>query len=212
VGGWGSGRPQVYAGTVGDSLSLRVSAVLRWCVPAGVLTWNRGAEPLGAVTVHALAVDRGALVREVRVLWREHEADAWHPREAVLRMVSRAQPFGGVRWRWACPRCARRRETLHKLGGPWACRACLGLTYGSRRESPYHRAQRQLEKVGRRLGLPAGEASDWGPEPPDRPPRMRWWTYERLAEQWDAASERGNAAGWGMILRLMGNSPGGINE
>lgn len=201
MGGFGSGRPQVYAGTVGEALELRVPAVLRWCVPAGVIRWSVGGEPAGAVTVYAPAVDWGALVRQVRVTWRqrEHPADEWQDREAVLRMVSRPQPFGGVRWLWACPYCARRREALHKhAGGPWACRDCLRLTYASRRESGYHRAQRQLEKVGRRLGLPPGEAGDWGTEPPDRPPRMRWWTYERLAERWDAAH---NAA-WVDFLAL----------
>ena len=218
MGGFGSGRPELYPYTTGDALFLRVREVLGSCVPAGIISWNRGGDPAGSVTVRVGQPYEGmpngwGWARDVAVEWREREGESWEARSAALCLVSRPQPFGGVRWRWECPHCRTRREMLYKVWrSRWACRGCLRLTYQTRRDPAWIRAGRRLEKLGRRLGLAPGEAEDWGAEVPDRPPRMRWWTYERLAEQWDVASERGNAAGWGMILRLMGNSPGGINE
>jgi hypothetical protein len=127
-----------------------------------------------------------------------------------LWLSSHPQPFGGVRWWWLCPRCCRRRATLYQLGGsPWACRCCLPLTYASRREYEWHRAERRLRTLAVRLGIPPDAAHEWdSPECPDKPNGMHWRTYERLADEWATVWERGNAAAWAMVLHLMGHGPG----
>lgn len=172
MGGLGSGRETTYLATTSTAQALTVREAL---------------EMVGALP--------SSVAVEVRLTAGEHQT--------TVRLVAHAQPFGGVRWWWACPWCGRRRAALYRLrGSPWGCRACLRLTYASRRESAYHRSRRRLDRVGRRLGLAPGEADDWGAECPARPPRMRWRTYERLEAAWDAAQRRGWAAVLGDMRRV----------
>jgi hypothetical protein len=69
------------------------------------------------------------------------------------------------------------------LGGRhfWSRRA-YRLAYASQREGRYDRALRRARKLCLRLG---GEPADG--ERPDKPPRMRWATYDRLIAKLDAA-------------------------
>jgi hypothetical protein len=93
-------------------------------------------------------------------------------------------PFGGLRWWFVCPRENRRVRKLHvALGGRhfWSRRA-YELAYASQRETKYDRALRRARKLRLRLG---GDPAD--DEYPDKPPRMRWATYNRLMDRLVAA-------------------------
>lgn len=195
MGGSGSGRWQRRGYTVEDALTLSARAV----------------KPDDSSTLVPILQD-GALVALMRVKvlphffpsahrvvigWRErlNAEDPYQPHVQELRLESRRQPFGGVRWRWQCPRCKRLRMALHKLAGSrWACRECLGLTYASRRADGMHRATLRLHKLARRLHVPAGTPLGWGDPMPDKPRGMRWHSYDRIAEEWDAVNARGTVA------------------
>jgi hypothetical protein len=93
-------------------------------------------------------------------------------------------PFGGLRWWFVCPQLNRRVRKLYlPLGGRhfWSRRA-YELAYASQRETKYSRALRRARKLRLRLG---GEPTD--DEYPDKPPRMRWATYNRLLDKLRAA-------------------------
>jgi hypothetical protein len=93
-------------------------------------------------------------------------------------------PFGGLRWWFVCPQLNRRVRKLYlPLGGRhfWSRRA-YELAYASQRETKYDRALRRARKVRLRLG---GDPAD--DEYPDKPPRMRWATYNRLMDRLIAA-------------------------
>jgi hypothetical protein len=209
MGGRGSGRPALSVGTTGDALFLHVRDVLEVGVPCGTRWWYHGADFAGAV---ALSVGEPVLEhgrpawRAVAVVWRTAGADA----RQDLTLTARPQPFGGVRWWWAC-RCGALRGTLYKLGGsPWACRRCLRLPYRCQRETAAQRADRRLRRLARRLGAPAHAAADWGgdwaADCPPRPPRMWRRTYARVAADWDDTAARGNAAAWLELVTQYGVS------
>jgi hypothetical protein len=93
-------------------------------------------------------------------------------------------PFGGLRWWFVCPQLNRRVRKLYlPLGGRhfWSRRA-YELAYASQRETKYDRALRRARKLRLRLG---GDPAD--DEYPDKPPRMRWTTYNRLMDRLVAA-------------------------
>src|SRR5262245_33316593 len=61
----------------------------------------------------------------------------------------------------------------------WArSRRAYELAYASQRETKYDRALRRARKLRLRLG---GDPAD--DEYPDKPPRMRWATYNRLMDR-----------------------------
>jgi hypothetical protein len=66
----------------------------------------------------------------------------------------------------------------------WSRRA-YELAYASQRETKYDRALRRARKLRLRLG---GDPAD--DEYPDKPPRMRWATYNRLMDKLVTADER----------------------
>jgi hypothetical protein len=75
------------------------------------------------------------------------------------------------------------RKLYLPLGGRhfWSRRA-YELAYASQRETKYDRALRRARKLRLRLG---GDPTD--DEYPDKPPRMRWATYNRLWDKLRAA-------------------------
>jgi hypothetical protein len=92
--------------------------------------------------------------------------------------------FGGLRWWFVCPHLNRRVRKLYlPLGGRhfWS-RHAYELAYASQRATKYDRALRRARKLRLRLG---GDPAD--DEYPDKPPRMRWATYNRLIERLVAA-------------------------
>jgi hypothetical protein len=92
--------------------------------------------------------------------------------------------FGGLRWWFVCPQLNERVRKLYlPLGGRhfWSRRA-YELAYASQRETKFDRALRRARKLRLRLG---GDPTD--DEYPDKPPRMRWATYNRLMDRLVAA-------------------------
>jgi hypothetical protein len=95
-------------------------------------------------------------------------------------------PFGGLRWWFVCPRENRRVRKLYlPVGGRhfWS-RHAYELAYASQRETKFDRALRRARKLRLRLG---GDPAD--DECPDKPPRMRWATYNRLMDKLVAADD-----------------------
>ena len=104
--------------------------------------------------------------------------------------------FGGRRPWFGCPRCGRRVGLLYFAGGGFGCRKCLRLDYECQTEWGEWRGSARAEKILRQLGAdPAGARAL---EIPEKPPRMRWRTYERLLavvygaqeKRWGAFAER----------------------
>jgi hypothetical protein len=77
----------------------------------------------------------------------------------------------------------RLRKLYVPLGGRhfWS-RGAYELAYASQRETKFDRALRRARKLRLRLG---GDPAD--DEYPDKPPRMRWATYNRLLDKLRAA-------------------------
>ena len=89
-----------------------------------------------------------------------------------------------LRWWFVCPHLNRRVRKLYlPLGGRhfWSRRA-YELAYVSQRETKFDRALRRARKL--RLSLGGDPADD---EYPEKPPRMRWATYNRLLDKLRAA-------------------------
>jgi hypothetical protein len=85
--------------------------------------------------------------------------------------------LGGQRPWMHCPSCGKRVAKLLKGLGGYLCRSCIGdPLYACQAKSTYGRIHFELCKIRLQLG---GMASPTEPFP-ERPPRMRWKTYERL--------------------------------
>lgn len=93
------------------------------------------------------------------------------------------QPFGGRRWWWRCPRCARRCLNLHRPprdGYRFGCRHCYGLTYQSQSRAEARRLELRAHKLFRRAGTTRFADYHY------KPARMRWATFDRLIDQAEA--------------------------
>jgi hypothetical protein len=116
-----------------------------------------------------------------------HTSDAAIERYRVglLRTFPR---FGGARWWFECPRTANRvaKLFLPRGGHRFWSRAGYGLGYASQRETPLDRVHRQGAKLCRHLG----DASCWPHCLPPKPKGMRWRTYERKQERFEALAAR----------------------
>jgi hypothetical protein len=114
--------------------------------------------------------------------------------------------LGGVRWLWICPATGRHVRHLYlPCGGvQFLSRAAYRLRWASTCATALDRSHRRLARLAAKLG---GEYQGFTHQPPDKPPWMRWRTYERLAAQWEAAAGRHDAAwmaGAGRTLRRFG--------
>jgi hypothetical protein len=107
-------------------------------------------------------------------------------REVMARvsMAATDTAFGGTRLWFRCPGCSRRCQVLYG-GAGIACRTCQGLRYRSQAEDPTSRANRAMCKIAKRID----PRCNMGDLPP-KPPGMHWTTYDRLAERYDAQSEK----------------------
>jgi hypothetical protein len=85
-----------------------------------------------------------------------------------------------------CPHLNRRVRTLYlpRSGHHFWSRHAYELAYPSQRETKFDRASRRARKLRLRLG--SDPADD---EYPDKPPRMRWATYNRLLDKLRAADD-----------------------
>jgi hypothetical protein len=115
-------------------------------------------------------------------------ADYWSGEELKIEdkvyLAPTRAPFGGLRWWFVCPRENRRVRKLYLPidGRHFWSRHAYELAYASQRETKFDRALRLARKLRLRLG---GDPAD--DEYPDKPPRMRWATYNRLLDKLRAA-------------------------
>ena len=117
----------------------------------------------------------------IRDYWtgEQHEID-----DKIYLTASRPW-FGGQRWWFVCPNENRRVRKLYlPLGARrFRSRRAYRLAYASQREAVHDRAMRRARKLCRRLG---GDPMD-DHYPPEKPPRMRGATYDRLLDKLIAA-------------------------
>jgi len=122
----------------------------------------------------------------VRLHWTS--ADRWsgdkRQCENRIELTTRAQPLGGRRWWFVCPRTGQLAERLHLPSGAYtfACRKAYRLAYRSQRETPRDRALSGAFALRRKLGADGG-IGDYV----TKPKGMHWRTFERAMERIDRA-------------------------
>jgi len=126
---------------------------------------------------------RNAQVREV--LRHQSSPTVLYADGQPVHVIHSPCRFGGGRPWLLCQACGGRRLVLyrHPRVGTWDCRECLRLTY------PSQRASRDLSLTGQlrvtalcRRFVPGWEYSD---EWPEKPPGVRWSTWQRFLDAVD---------------------------
>lgn len=126
MGGYGSGQTGGRL-AVEDCISISTANLLKYGYLAkpGSITWQN-------------ALGNGLYCLSVKA---ETSGDfgwiTFRETQQTIELESTPLHFGGARWWFHCPDCARRCATLHKPPGRqhFACRLCLNLTYRSCLES-----------------------------------------------------------------------------
>ena len=127
-----------------------------------------------------------------------HFVDGSNPVKTETVWLTHTTPgYGGRRAWFRCPLCARRCAILY-IAGRLACTVCLGLAYRSERGTKQDRLNRKVRKLLDRVG----GADNLCERFPDKPPRVWWRTYSRLADQWAEIECRRIAAFLPMLARL----------
>jgi hypothetical protein len=109
-------------------------------------------------------------------------SEEWKDEEYPVRIARTSCNLGGSRAWFIYPAvgCGRRAAILYG-GGIFACRHCYQLAYASTREDAGGRAIRRADRLRERLGWQPGIYNGEG----DKPPWMRWRTFERIAAKHD---------------------------
>ena len=181
MGGFGSGR-QGGRATVESALKLDVDAMIR----ARVI--QPGAHVGGEMRFRfyddELRIQFEALARDPALSWFRLQyaiSDYWtgeqHEIDDKIYLATSQPRFGGQRWWFICPSANRR---VRMLFLPLGAR----LAYASQGEAPHDRAMRRSRKLHHRLG---GDWMDDHYPYPEKPPRMRRATYDRLLSKLIAA-------------------------
>ena len=99
----------------------------------------------------------------------------------------------GRRWWFVCPKTAKRVSKLYLPPGAvtFASRGAHRLAYKSQRETPFARACSRAFKARRRLGDHQSIGATI-----EKPPGMRWRTFDRLLEKVEAAEGMATRACW----------------
>jgi hypothetical protein len=138
----------------------------------GVLSWSRGGETVSSVNYKC---HEATLELDYRT--RPAGGD-WKPVREHVCIERAAQPFGGVRRYFRCPRCCARCLVLYG-GSYFRCRKCQNLAYASQNQDVCDRASARARKIRQRLG---DDGCFDDPFPP-KPKGMHWRTYEKLERQ-----------------------------
>ena len=195
MGGYNSGRTAQHA----KCEHLHAIDVRRWaregyldCRRYFGWQWTMDGETTGSIGVW---VSEGAARVEL-----SYAKDGEQYRYPVQLTWTRCH-FGGRRTWFQCPNpgCRQRAAKLYLGSRTFACRRCYRLVYRSQCHSPRDRALTQAGKLRMRLGGSEGIAWDF----PDKPPRMRWRTYERLRASCERYESIADAALGASLARLM---------
>jgi hypothetical protein len=120
-----------------------------------------------------------------------------------IRLTTSRPPFGGLRWWFVCPCLNRKVRKLYLPPGGrhfWSRRA-YRLAYGSQRETATDRAYRGRAKIKARL-IGSLDPDDW--DLPPKPKWMRWRTYNRYVERYDAYEDVLNSGIVDFAAKFMG--------
>ena len=121
------------------------------------------------------------------------------PYQAELPLTRVPCRFGGWRYYFRCPRCARRVEVVILAGGrTWGCRRCLRVRYYSQGLAPADRRQWRADHLYARAGVEddAGlvHKHKW----------MRWRTFNRLMDRANELQRAADCAFVERVARLFG--------
>jgi hypothetical protein len=159
----------------------------------GRLNWNwtYTNEPMFSTEFEAWLNETGGRARFRHGSLRHGESSYF------VSLVTRPQPFGGLRWWFLCPRSGRRVAKLHMPLGAYqfASRKAYRLPYHSQRADSRERLRSRATKMRRRLGDAEGDVGD----DITKPKWMRWRTFERKADKLFAMEEASEAAWAGFI-------------
>lgn len=181
--------------TVGASLALDLNSLVRDGLVGptnrvGTLHWRKAGtgKEIAALNFefYAHSHQEGTL----HLSYTVGQGDNRRPVETIIWLHTTQPHFGGQRWWFTCPDCARRATKLYVAPGGrlFLCRQCNGLSYASQRENPMYRALSQAQKVRERLG---GSISTLDPFP-EKPRGMHWRTYSRLRAKAMRYEDRSN--------------------
>jgi hypothetical protein len=196
------GRPTVEGGLVLDLYRLLRQRVLGPGSRAGSIVWSevysgRETARIGYESFMGEDSGRVRLTYTITSPWsgEKHSADYW------VQLVTTAQPFGGRRWWWVCPRTGDLVSKLYLPSGGrvFASRKAYRLGYRSQRESPHDRALSRAFKLRRRLGSNGG-IGDYI----ERPKGMRQRTFDRMMERVEKAEAVCNANLLRFVQQLAG--------
>ena len=144
IGGFGSTRWRGARtrATTAEAFALRITTL----APPGRLLWptkQSGSVRWGDEAAVGFRLDVAAGLLQLDYTLRGTEVS-----ESIALDRTRP-PFGGLRWWFRCPRCARRCAKLYLPPGAerFACRLCQRLAYESQRECASKRFARRLEEV-----------------------------------------------------------------
>lgn len=126
---------------------IRVRDVLRAASRARLKGWNAGTEEPGVRVEHARLVAA-----------------------QEIALTSTPCHYGGTRWWFLCPGCAKRVGVLVLRGQRYVCRHCAEVSYRSQAADAISRSWRRQRRLERRLGA----------DPLVKPTGMHWSTFHRL--------------------------------
>ena len=115
------------------------------------------------------------------------------PKVQTIDLVSVPMPYGGRRYYFVCPKHGRRCEVLPSVGGVFASRQALRLTYQSQSSDRVDRLRDRARKLEKRIWPDKGK------------PRPRGRNRERLVEAWIGADREFEDSFAATVMRRWGH-------
>ena len=189
MGGYNSGRSGGRP-TAESALRLDIDAMMRWggIRPGARLAGEMGFKFYGDrldIKFESRVGDPWDSWLRLRYVIHDHWSGEPHEIDEKVFLAMSQPHFGGRRWWFVCPRLNRRaRKLCLPLGGRhfWS-RHAYRLGYASQRGTDIDRAHRGQAKIKARL-IGKLDPDEW--DLPPKPKRMRWRTYQRHVNKFDA--------------------------
>jgi hypothetical protein len=214
---WHSGHPNQQKGDIMPRIRVRV------CLQDGLkLDLNRlirrgfvkRGECTGPLPIQWLNSDTGEVRASglITANLRGHEEGWLHFKsnslDQCVTLVARPRHFGGKQWYFMCPATSRLVSVLWKP--PGARQFCSRHAWGERKVAyrsqfllVYDRGHTGQAKIKARL-IGDLDPGDW--DLPPKPKWMRWRTYNRLVERFDAYEDMTYPDGFALVAKLMRRS------